>query len=400
MACDPVVDYLTQESGRYVADLIARRVFGVSPWLTLIRRAEFPAGMGYSISRLVYERTAPTVAEPVWQDMAIDDGQEGGLCLPPSEKVGVGSTAYSFNLKRRVIDGPDFCAEDLRYKFSLMQQLNDIAGVLADYVTIEWEIRDRHEYFRMAKHKVVIDACGSSATSTSTIASSYPSACPTGTLDLGTLEYWRLRLIRDGAAQSVMLRDNGQPIVTAITSPETSGNIVRLNPTLRSNLQYAYMGAGADNILIRAFGVTYTLSGIAFLNDLFPRRFSCADGSYTEIPAFTNNTAATKGLKAEINASWLTAAYEESFFFDPEVFTQLIPRPITNPAARFNFDPVNYTGDWAALNIPDRRCNPRGQILFHQAIMAAASSLVHPERGVAFVHKRCDPQCVLQTSCS
>lgn len=399
MACDPVIDFLTQESGRYIADLIARRVFGVSPWLTLIRRAEFPAGMGYSISRLVYERTAPTVAEPTWQDMAIDDGQEGGLCLPPAAKIGVGSTAYNFNLKRRVIDGPDFCAEDLRYKFSLMQQLNDIAGVLADYVTIEWEIRDRHEYFRSCKHKVVMDACGSAATSTSTTASSYPAVCPTGTLDLGTLEYWRLRLLRDGAARTVMLRNDGQPIVTAITSPETSGNIKRLNSTLVQNLNYAYMGHGMRSILIEAFGVNYTLSGIAFLNDLFPRRFSCSGGVITEIAAFEEQ-AADKGQKAEIRDAWLTAADEESFIFDPEVFVQLIPRPITNPAANFNFDPVNYTGDWAALNIPDRVCNPRGQILFHQAVMAAATSLLHPERGVAFLHKRCDPQCVLQTSCS
>jgi hypothetical protein len=355
--------------------------------------------MGYSISRLVYERTAPTVAEPTWQDMAIDDGQEGGLCLPPSAKIGVGSTSYNFNLKRRVIDGPDFCAEDLRYKFSLMQQLNDIAGVLADYVTIEWEIRDRHEYFRMCKHKVVLDACGSAATSTSTTANAYPAVCPTGTLDLGTLEYWRLRLLRDGAARSVMLRNDGQPIVTAITSPETSGNIKRLNSTLVQNLNYAYMGRGERSILIEAFGVNYTLSGVAFLNDLFPRRFSCAGGVITEIAAF-EEIAADKGNKAELRSAWLTAADEESFIFDPEVFVQLIPRPITNPASNFNFDPVNYTGDWAALNIPDRVCNPRGQILFHQAVMAAASSLLHPERGVAFLHKRCDPQCVLQTSCS
>ena len=110
--------------------------------------------------------------------------------------------------------------------------------------------------------------------------------------------------------------------------------------------------------------------------------------------------AADRGQKAEIRSAWLTAADEESFIFDPEVFVQLIPRPITNPAANFNFDPVNYTGDLAALNIPDRVCNPRGQILFHQAVLAAASSMLHPERGVAFLHKRCDPQCVLQTSCS
>lgn len=399
MACDPVVDYLQEESGRFVADLIARRVFGESVWMTLIRRGEFPAGMGYQISRLVYERTAPTVVEPVWHNMQIDDGQEGGLCLPTPDKIGVGSTTYNFNLKRRVIDGPDFCAEDLRYKFSAMQQLNSIADTLVDYVKIEWEIRDRHEYARSTKYKVVLTACGSGATSTATTASSYPAVCPNGTLDLSTLAYWRIRLIRDGAGRSAIMRINNAPILTAITSAETSGNILRLNSTLRSDLNYAYMGSQSGALVLAAFGTQYTLGGFVFLDDMFPRRFTCVAGTATEVAAFSSQ-AATRGNKAEINSSWLTASTEESSIFDPEVLTQLVPRPITNPAARFNFDPVSYTGDWAALNILDRRCNPRGQNIYHQAILAAATSLVHPERGVSFLHTRCDPQCTLQSTCS
>jgi hypothetical protein len=395
MACDPVIDYLTQESGRYLADLIARRVFGQSPWLTLIRRAEFPAAMGETISRLIYERMAPVVAEPVWHDMVIEDGAEGGLCLPPAETIGVGSTTYNFNLKRRVINGPDFCAENLRPKFSLMQQLNDISGVLADYITIEWEIRDRHEYFRMCKYKVVLDQCGSSATFTDTVAQTYPAVCPGGTLDLGTLAYWRIRLFRDGAGRSALMKLNGAPQLTAITSAEVSGNILRLNPTLRQDLNYAYMGSQMGSLVLAAFGVSYALGGFVFMEDMFPRRGECNGGVFAQTAAFELKNA-TKGKKAEIRDAWQVAGVEESFIFDPEVFVQLVPRPITNPAARFNFDPVNYTGDWAALNIPDKVCNPRGQIIFHQAIMAASSSLMHPERGVAFLHLRCDPQCTLQ----
>lgn len=379
--------------------LISRRVFGESAWMTMIRRDEFPAGMGYQISRLIYERTAPTVAEPTWTNMQINDGQEGGLCLPQADKIGVGSTSYVFNLKRRVIDGPDFCAEDLRYKFSLQQQLDDISGTLIDYVKIEWEIHDRHEYFRSVKHKVVLTACGSAATSTSTIASSYPSVCPNGTLDLSTLAYWRIRLIRDGAGRSALMHINNAPILTAITSSETSGNILRLNSTLRTDLNYAYMGSQAGALVLAAFGTQYTLGGFVFIDDMFPRRFTCVAGTATEVAAFSLQ-AATRGQKAEVASAWMTAPTEESFIFDPEVFVQLVPRPITNPAARFTFDPVNYTGDWAVLNIPDRICNPRGQILYHNAILAAATSLAHPERGVAFLHTRCDPQCTLQTSCS
>jgi len=398
MACNAVLDYLEQESGRYIQDLIARRVFARSFWLGLIRRATFPQGMGYSISKLVYERSAPTEAAPTWQDMAIDDGQEGGLCLPAPNKIAIGSTSYSMNLSRRVIEGPDFCADDLRYKFSLTQQLNSIVGVLTDYAALEWEIRDRNEYFRLCKTKIVVDA---SLTTTTTMATTYPASEATGILQLGILDKLRPELIRDGAAESAMLRDDNGPVLTVITSPEASGNIIRQNSTLRSNIQYAWMGSKAGSLLVQAYGVNYTLQGFAFLSDFYNRRFTYSGGVYTQVPAFTMATggSGTRGQKAEVNSSWKTATKEETFIFDQKVFTQYVPEPITNPANKFNFDPVNYVGDIQALNIPDRVCNPRGTILFHQGVLAAASLPEYPERGVAIVHLRCDPAYALVTTC-
>lgn len=399
MACNAVLDYLEQESGRYIQDLIARRVFAKSFWLGLIRRATFPEGMGYSISRLVYERSAPTDAAPAWQDMAIDDGQEGGLCLPPANKIAIGSTSYSMNLARRVVEGPDFCAEDLRYKFSLAQQLNSVTGILTDYVGLEWEIRDRNEYFRLCKTKVVVIDTGNQVTTT--MASAYPAFEANAIMQLGTLDDYRLQLIRDGAASSALLRDDNGPVLTVIASPETAGNIVRQNSTLRSNIQYAWMGSQAGSMLVQAYGVNYTLQGFAFLSDFYNRRFSYSGGVYTQIPAFTMAAggAGTRGQKAEINSAWKTAAKEETFIFDQMVFTQYVPQPITNPANKFNFDPVNYVGDIRARNIISRECNPDGTILFHRATMAAASLPEYPERGVAFVHLRCNPAYTASTTC-
>jgi hypothetical protein len=375
-----------------MANEIYRRYFARTPWLRLMQRGEFPSGMGESISVLTYERSAPTDAEPAWTDVLIQDGQEGGECLPPVTKVGIGSTTRSFNLKRRVLEGPDFCAEEFRSPFALQKQLDSITSILGQYARLEWEIRDRHEYFRMVKRKVVVDGCPPHESNTQ--AATYPAFCPTSILTQGILNRYAIKLLRDGADDSAMMEDNGRKILTLICSAETSDNLIFQNADIRQDLRW-----GQPSELLKPIitdGRVYR--GFIHIIDPYPRRFTCSAGVYTEVPAFLS-VAASKGNKSDINPSYETAPYEETFVFDPMVMRQLIPRPITNPAANFSFNPVNYTGIWAAKNIPDRRCNPDNNIIFHRGIMAAASEPVYPERGMAFVHLRCDPACSLITSC-
>lgn len=394
MGCTAITDYVVRESGRYLADQIRSRNFAVSPWMTLINRGEFPKGLGETISTLTYERTAPTDAEPAWTTVATVDGAEGGACLPPATKIGVGSTTRTFTLYRRVLEGPDFCAEDLRSVFELTQQLNAISQVLAEYVRIEWDIHDRHEYFRMVKRKAVangVGGCGGSNTFTQ--AATYPIHAATSPLTQGMLDFYKARLMRDGAGQSAMGRVDGAPVLTLITSWETSQNIITQNDALRQDLRW-----GKPSELLAALGVERSYKGFFHVTDAYPRRFTFGGGGYVEVPAFSTE-AATKGQKAEVNASWESAPYEESFIFDPSVFLQLIPRPITSPAAKFDFSPVNYTGVWVTKNIPDRVCNPDENILYHRGILAAGSLPMYPERGVAIIHLRCDTPCALTAGC-
>jgi hypothetical protein len=187
---------------------------------------------------------------------------------------------------------------------------------------------------------------------------------------------------------------NGSPILTLICSAETSEDIIFRNADIRDDLRW-----GAPSELLAPFGVDRSYRGFYHLIDTYPMRGSCTGGVFTEIATFDTITA-TRGSKAEVRQSWMDAPYEISFIFDTMVFEQLIPRPITNPHPKFQFDPVNYMGDWNAKNIIDRNCNPDGTVLFHRGILAAASKPIHPERGVAFLHLRCDPALNLVTSCS
>lgn len=394
MSCEGITDIVVRETGRFLPQTIYDRIFGRSPWMGLITRGVYPMGLSQTINVLTYERTAPYVAEPAWADVTVVDGQEGGACLPPVDEIKIGSTTRNFNLKRRAIHGPKFCAEEFRSVFDLEMQLNRIADILANYTVIEWEIRDRHEYFRNVQTKVVVTDCYNPTKDTSG-ATTYPAVCPTAPMSMSVLTKTRNSVLRDGGNQSAILRTNGAPVLTIIASAETIGNLIRQNVDIRNDIRYAEMGMGDRARLLQEYGVSHTYGGFMFIEDIYPRRFTCSAGVYTEVPIFVELDA-TKGKKAQINTAWESAPYEETFLFDPEVFHQLVPTPITNPQSMFRFDPVNYTGDWKILNILNEQCNPDGNQLRHRGILAAASMPVHPERGVAYVHLRCDPLgCVL-----
>ncbi len=388
MACSAVTDIVVRESGRF-SEEIYTRAFPRSPWIGLIKRDVFPEGIGEIISNLTYERTAPTTAVPTWSDLTVSDGALGGACLPTATKIGIGSTTRTWNLQRRVLEGPDFCVEELRTPFQIRAQLEAIIEVLTDYSIIEWEIRYRHEYLRLCGRKVVVGPVLQEGSGTG-----FPPQCPTGQLSQGVLDRYGLKLSRDGAGRSALGMENGSPVFTAIVSAETSESLIRDNADIRQDLRY-----GEPSLLLAPYGVKKNYRGWFHLVDMFPIRYTCAAGVYTEVPAF-DSTAATKGNKAIVRTAYESAPDEVSFAFDNTVFTSRIPKPITNPAPGYRFDPVNYMGDFSARNIIDRDCNPDGNIIYHRAIFASGSEPVHPERGVAFVHQRCDPALNIVGSCS
>jgi hypothetical protein len=385
MACDAVTDFLHRETGRFVTPIMERRVFPRSIWMNIVRRGEWLPGMGTTIKTLVYERSAPTDAQPTWNAIEVADGQEGGSCLPASTRISVASTTREFSLARRVLEGPDICNIDSMPSFALQQQLESTLGILADYARIEWEIRYRHEYFRLCQTKVVLDSA-TTPTTTTTMATTYPAVAPSLPLHIKILRSLSIDLMRDGAGADALLRRNGAPLLNVIASNESIGNIIQQNAEIREDIRHSNQA----NILINGFGISHSYGEFVFLADPFPRRFEEAGGVFTEVAAFSL-TSATKGQKAIVNSSWKTATVEETFIFDPNVVKFLIPRPPTAPAANVQFDPVRFTGEVKLMNILDRTCNPDGNIVYHRMNMAAASMPGEPERGVAIAHLRCSP---------
>jgi hypothetical protein len=393
MSCSAITDFLTRETGRYVTPIMQRRTFPRSIWMSIARRGAWMPGMGTTLNVLQYERSAPTDAEPTWNDVTVTDGAEGGSCLPATTRINVASTNRSFSLKRIAFEGPDICNIDTMHSFDLQNQLVSTLGIIGDYVRISWEIRYRHEYFRLVQTKVVLDDCDN-PTRTDTAQTSYSAVCADLPLHIRILRRLSIDFMRDGAgAESLLRGTGGNPLLTVITDSESAGNIARQNLNIREDIRFSNQA----NLLVRAFGISYAYGDFTFLIDTTPRRFSCSAGTRTEIAPYAL-TAASKGQKAIINSSWKTAAETETFVFDPAVVSFLIPTPPTSPAPNVQFNPVSYTGDVKLLNILDRVCNPLGTVVYHRADLMAASMPGDIERGAAIVHLRCEPE-GCQTSC-
>ena len=399
MACTSITDIVVNETGRFDSEIYSR-AYPRTPWIPLIVKKPFPEGMGYVISNLTYWRQAPTDATPNWTDVEItEEGTggaiAGGLCVPTATAVAMGSVTRSWKLARQALQGPDFCAEELRTPFQVATQLSRIKDALVGYSTIEWEFRYRSEYLRLCGTKVVVGAAGlTEGTSTG-----WPAACPGAKLNFGILNKYRLKLLREGAADNPIARAGGMALLTVVGEPEVLDDMVRSDDDIRQDLRYA-----EPNMLLQAINHDRRVyRGFILVNDLFAKRYTCSETTATEVDPFEDNSK-TKGTGSDVTAAYLAAPYVATFIFDSDVFHARIPKPVTNPGADLSFNAVNYTpgagGDWKWLNIPDRTCNPRQQIGFHHGILAAGSEPVHPERGVAFLSLRCDPEIIYVTACT
>lgn len=399
MACNTVSQLVENESNRFLPDVVYSRLFAYSPIFSMTDRGVFPKGLGATINNLTYEPRAPIGINSEWATVDATTVREGGACLPPAHKVTTGHTVRSFNLKELVLEGPDFCAVNLHQTFSLGQQLGGIFDILVNFSRLVWEDRDRQEYFRIVKNKVIVTGCGR-GTYSQEESETYPAGVqPTHTLSMGNLQAWKDSLVRNAATETVIFRNNGSPVFTVIASDETIGHLIRDNHELRDDIRWADAGMGDGARLVKSWGINSTYAGFMFIGDTTPRRFNWVDGALSEVAPYEDYSPSS-GTGSRLSEAYQNARFEETVIHNRGVWKQLIPEPVTKPHPEFVFDAVRYTGIWKAMNIINRECNPDGTIIYHRAVMQAGSMPVHPERGVAFVHLRCNPECGNLTVCA
>lgn len=395
MGCEAINNYLAYESSRLGPWFYQKKMFAQAPLASLVKRAEYPREMGYDFRQITYERAAPTSILS-WSSAsafsASGEGADCGACANSFNAVDVGYTTRTCTLYKYELKSRMFCVEDFKAAWEVKQQLEAIRNQLGEYVREAWEQRHREDIFGATKYKVVADG-SIDGNYSATIASSYPAACATDILQHGLLDYWWARLVRDGAADRT-ISPGGEPVLRLILGPETSRSLMVQNSSSREDIRYA----NPQNLMGQLGAKVFR--GFAHVIDPFPRRFTCSGGTYTEVAPFASESK-TVLTGAELNSSYLNAPYEEATIFSPDLYTCLVPRPISSPGAGTSFDPVSYTGEWIWANLADQD----GTNVFRSqgrwyGRMYCAPLLARPELGVSFVFRRCNTEmAAVPTTC-
>ncbi len=422
-----IYEFLKAETGRMDGEMY-RLMFPRSFWIAATKKGPWKDGYGKTLTSMTFRPRAPGLysqAESgstagVWLPMFKSTGDrviggETGSCTPPRCKIMVGSDTVQYKPYTYAMQGPDFCLTDIRYTYQAAEQLTNIVSVLTDYATIEWEFRYRHEYLRLTKTKVVVGATDVYSIESDTFDDvrdgNGDPVCPGSRLTQGVLDRFKLYLMRRGGLTSAIARSNGMGILTLVCEPEVSDDLITQNPDMREDLRYA-----EPSMLLQSIGHDGRVyKGFIHVLDPYPIRYTCEAGVYTEVATFTDvsigttdrcgeeTCAGTYVCESILSSSWETAPYTTTHIWDPDVYTSLIP-PVITKVGPLDFKAINYTTGAGAnlelLNIQDRVCNPRGDIVYHDGILASASKPVRPDKGVSFVHLRCDPALNLITECS
>ena len=269
----------------------------------------------------------------------------------------------------------------------------------------------------------------------------------TSKLTQGILRRLYMRLLRDGAGSAAQGKENGAPVFNLITSAETSEDIIKLNADIRSDFRYSKPNELLAPLGVeRSYGgfyhiidpypprysrISLTSSGLSTatytvgahtleVGDIVT--VTASDGTTVKSAASTVSAVAsttvtlsaapagaasgdkifawkrvypfsrlanatTKGVKYDINNSYLSAAYEDSIILINEVYHSVVPKPLGSMGG-MSFDPQSYRGDFKWKNIIDRDNNPDGTVGYFRALFANGSKPVRPEWGYVIRHKR------------
>jgi len=402
-----VEQLLVKESGRIGPD-IYRKTVDQSPWLKLVKQDAWPDEMGDSVSVMVYERSLPYNSDGTlktnWTNLASSAAYgtagtgTGNAIAPDGGTIEFGQTLRTYNLQHTSLNSPDISLNDLRFPLKRKEQLANIMSILTESTAEVWIQRYRDEYVRVAQNKCTATTANSPSTGEDYALGiarltdgnfPLPSATAGENLELtqGMLDRIYLNLIRDGAGVNSYDRINGAPVFLAIMSPEASDALIRANTDIRQDFRWS----DRVNELLAPLGVTRTYRNFHHLIDPFPARWDVVSGAWVRRRPFkpaTNDLGDTaRGVKYELDSNYLAAAYEDTIIFVPEVFTSLVPKPLSG-GSDMEFSPQNYRGEFTWRNIPDRTINPDGTIGFFRAIFASGSKPVFPQQGYVVRHKR------------
>lgn len=381
--------------------------------------------------------------------------------LPSTSRIEFAQTLRSYNLTHTALESPKLSVNDLRFTTKRKEQLSNIFAILQENTSYAWQDRFRDEYVRLAQNKVNAVLGGNGQlVQNSGDGSVFSSATrPTGVLTQGILDRVYMKLIRDGGGNNPLDRENSRPVFGVILSSESSRNLIMANTDIRQDFRWS---TEKDSLLAplgitRSYGgyfhmvddwlprhdayattaastasatVTLSTANVATLRvgqsvsgtgiphgtviNTIPTTatitlatsvggtavpVTLASGAFVYFRrAPYTAVATTQGVKWDIDPLYESAEFEDSIVFHQDVFTNLVPKPLTAAGSNVSFDAVSYMGDFKWLNIQSATDNPDKTIGYFRAILSSGSKPIRPEWGTVIRHKRSSTPNVIDTT--
>jgi len=417
---------LISESNRIGED-IYRKTVDTSPWLKLVKQDAWPDEMGDSVSVLVYERSLPYDASGPkinWSDLTQNGVAYGGALsyngtgnaaassdsFPASGgTLDFGQTLRTYGLQHAALESPNISLNDLRFPVKRKEQLSNIMQIMTESTTDVWIQRYRDQYVDQAENKLLATAATDTtgltnadtaitgtirvlSTGNGTRVTGFASTTLANTgvtqLTQTILDRVYMDLLRNGAGANAYDRANGAPVFLAIMSPETSDSLIRANADIRQDFRWSERVSE----LLAPLGVQRSYRNFHHLVDAFAPRYNLVSNVFTRVYPFVRTTnqspnTSRQGFKYELNSNYLTATYEDTIIFVPEVFTSLVPKPLSITDG-MEFNAQNYRGEFTWRNILDRDNNPDGTLGFFRAIFSNGAKPIFPHMGYVIRHAR------------
>jgi hypothetical protein len=391
MACLQVNEFMALESGRLSGE-IARRGRISSPWVAVLEKDFFPDEIGHTLTRVIYQRTIPTVGEGAgWNTIvgSINAGDDlsDGSCRPTAAVLSSRKTTTTAALAEYVVDSDEICITDARATYRFRDQIREIKRNFEKNVIDIWEDRHRDQYVAALPNanKYCFDG--------GALVPSLPTGnAPDSQIHQDALDYVRWKMVHDGAGEEGAYgKVDGQPIFTVFMSSEQQRALIKGNDDVRQDYRDA-----APAELLKPFGVNRVYAGFYhIIDDKAPRWDLVDDGGLTWVrrPFYVESS----GIGV-INPDYEAAAYEDVIVYHPKVVKCLMQKPLSSLGSGANVKAWNYSGDVQWINEYDRECNKYKDNGYWSARLRAAYSAVIPEYGSLIRVLRC-PGSLGTTAC-
>jgi hypothetical protein len=389
MSCEALNEYLARESSRITGD-IARRGRVSSPWVAVLEKDFFPDEHGFSISRVVYQRTIPTEGEGSgWTNVAATtNGTAAANCRPTAAVLSSRQTTQTAQLAEYVLDSDPICITDARTGYRFRDQIREVKRNFEKNVIDLWENRHRDQYVAaLPEENLLVFAGGALVPGTG---GDFDTVAADSQIHQDALDYVRWKLVHDGGGEEGAYGQvDGQPIFTVFMSSEQQRALIKGNADIRQDYRYA-----DPKELLKPFGVKRVYGGFYHIIDDKAPRWNLTEGAWESVPFYDVDGDGV----AIVNPDYETADYEDVIIYHPKVVKCLMQKPLSSIGSGTTYKAWDYSGEIQWINEYDAECNKYRDNGYWSARLRAAYQPLVPEYGYVIRVLRC-PGALGTTAC-